>query len=96
MVSTIATTVNQAPDIGLMLANLMHITGLISVALGATNLLPFPALDGGRLLLIGLEAVRGKPLSPEKESVISIAGFIIIILLAIYIGYNDIIKLAAG
>lgn len=96
MVSTIATTVNQAPDIGLMLSDLMHITGLISVALGATNLLPFPALDGGRLLLIGLEAVRGKPLSPEKESVISIAGFIIIILLAIYIGYNDIIKLAAG
>jgi len=63
------------------------------VAIGATNLLPFPMLDGGRLLLIGIEAVRGKPLSPEKETVISIAGFIIIILLGIYIAYNDILRL---
>ena len=93
MVSAITTTVNQAPDIGRMLMYLMYITGMLSVAIGATNLLPFPALDGGRLLLIGIEAVRGKPLSQEKESIISMAGFVIIILLAIYIAYNDILKL---
>lgn len=93
MVSAITTTVSQAPDIGRMLMYLMYITGMLSVAIGATNLLPFPALDGGRLLLIGIEAVRGKPLSQEKESIISMAGFVIIILLAIYIAYNDILKL---
>ena len=93
MVSAITTTVSQAPNIGQMLIFLMYITGLLNVAIGATNLLPFPALDGGRLLFIGIEAVRGKPLSPEKESVITMAGFVIIILLAIYIGYNDILKL---
>lgn len=96
MVSTITTTVSQAPDVGQMFAYLMYITGLLSVAIGATNLLPFPALDGGRLLLIGVEAVRGKPLSPEKESIISLAGFIIIILLGIYIAYNDILRLVVG
>lgn len=93
MVSTITTTVSQAPNVGQMLTYLMYITGLLSVAIGATNLLPFPMLDGGRLVLIGIEAVRGKPLSPEKETVISIAGFIIIILLGIYIAYNDILRL---
>ena len=91
--SAITTTVSRAPDIGRMLMYLMYITGMLSVAIGATNLLPFPALDGGRLLLIGIEAVRGKPLSQEKESIISMAGFVIIILLAIYIAYNDILKL---
>lgn len=93
MVSTITTTVRQAPDVGQMLVYLMYITGLLSVAVGATNLLPFPMLDGGRLLLIVIEAVRGKPLSQEKESYISIVGFVLIIILGIYIAYNDILKL---
>jgi regulator of sigma E protease len=93
MVSTITTTVSQAPDVGQMLVYLMYITGLLSVAVGATNLLPFPMLDGGRLLLIAVEAVRGKPLSQEKESYISIVGFVLIILLGIYVAYNDILKI---
>ncbi|NLK88153.1 MAG: RIP metalloprotease RseP, partial [Clostridiaceae bacterium] len=96
MVSTITTTVSQAPDIGQMLVYLMYITGLLSVAIGATNLIPFPMLDGGRLLLIAVEAVRGKPLSQEKESYISIVGFVLIILLGIYIAYNDILKLVVS
>jgi regulator of sigma E protease len=96
MVSTITTTVSQAPDVGQMLVYLMYITGLLSVAIGATNLLPFPMLDGGRLLLIAVEAVRGKPLSQEKESYISIVGFVLIILLGIYIAYNDILKIIAN
>jgi regulator of sigma E protease len=96
MVSAITTTVRQAPDAAQMLLYLMYIMGLFSVAIGATNLIPFPMLDGGRLLLIGIEAVRGKPLSPEKESYISIAGFAFIILLGIYIAYNDILKLVTG
>ncbi len=96
MVSTITTTVKQAPDVGQMLAYLMYITGLLSVAVGATNMIPFPALDGGRLLLIAIEAVRGKPLSQEKESYISIVGFVLIILLGIYIAYNDILKIVTG
>lgn len=93
MVSTITTTVSQAPDLGHVLLYLLYITGLLSVAIGATNLIPFPMLDGGRLVLIAVEAVRGKPLSQEKESYISIVGFVLIILLGIYIAYNDIVKL---
>ncbi|HEY8349164.1 MAG TPA: site-2 protease family protein [Clostridia bacterium] len=96
MVSTITTTVSQAPNVGQMFLYLMYITGMLNATLGATNLLPFPALDGGRLVLIGLEAVRGKPLSPEKESIITMAGFIIIILLGIYIAYNDFLKFVIG
>ena len=93
MVSTITTTVKQAPNVAQMILYLVYITGVFNIAIGATNLIPFPALDGGRLLLIGIEAVRGKPISPEKESYISLAGFIIIILLGIYIAYNDFLKL---
>lgn len=96
MVSTITTTVSQAPDVGQMLVYLMYITGLLSVAIGATNLIPFPMLDGGRLLLIAVEAVRGRPLSQEKESYIQIVGFVLIILLGIYIAYNDILKIVRG
>ncbi len=96
MVSTITTTVSQAPNVGQMFLYLMYITGMLNVALGATNLLPFPALDGGRLLLIGIEAVRGKPLNPEKESVITMAGFIIIILFGIYIAVNEFQKYVIG
>lgn len=93
MVSTITTTVKQAPDFAQMILYLIYITGVFNIAIGASNLIPFPALDGGRLLLIGIEAIRGKPISPEKESYISLAGFVVIILLGIYIAYNDFLKL---
>lgn len=96
MVSTIGTAVRQAPNLMEMLLYLMRITALMSIAIGATNLVPFPMLDGGRLLLIGIEAVRGKPLSQEKEAYISMVGFVLIILLGIYAAYNDIVRIVTG
>ncbi|MEN6316893.1 MAG: RIP metalloprotease RseP [Clostridiaceae bacterium] len=96
MVSTIGTVVEQAPNVVQMLLNIIYMTALFSIALGATNLLPFPMLDGGRLVLIGLEAVRGKPLSQKKEAYISMVGFVLIILLGIYAAYNDIVRLVTG
>lgn len=96
MVSTISTAVRQAPNLGEMLLYLMNTTAFMSIAIGASNLIPFPMLDGGRLVLIGVEAVRGKPLSQEKEAYISMVGFVLIILLGIYAAYNDIVRLVTG
>lgn len=96
MVSTISTAVEQAPNFMEMFLYLMYITSLMSIAIGATNLVPFPMLDGGRLVLIGVEAVRGKPLSQEKEAYISMVGFVLIIMLGIYAAYNDIVRLVTG
>ncbi|MGE5613987.1 MAG: RIP metalloprotease RseP [Bacillota bacterium] len=96
MVSTISAAVRHAPSIYDMLLELLNTTALFSIALGATNLIPFPVLDGGRLVLILVEAVRGKPLSQEKEAYISMVGFAVIILLGLFVAYNDIIRLVTG
>ena len=96
MVSTISTAVEQAPNMMEMLLYLMYITALMSIAIGATNLIPFPVLDGGRILLIGIEAIRGKPISREREAFISMIGFGLIILLGIYAAYNDIVRIVTG
>ncbi len=96
MVSTISAVVRQAPNLAQMLLYLMEMTALMSIAIGATNLIPFPMLDGGKLTLIGVEAVRGKPISPEKEGYISMVGFVLVILLGIYAAYNDIVRLITG
>jgi regulator of sigma E protease len=96
MVSTMTSAMQQAPNLGDMLLYLMNTTAFMSIAIGATNLIPFPMLDGGRITLIGLEAVRGKPLSQEKEAYISMVGFVLIILLGIYAAYNDIVRIITG
>lgn len=96
MVSTISTSVAMAPNLAQMLLYLMNVTAYLSIAVGATNLIPFPMLDGGKLVLIGVEAVRGKPISPEKEGYISLVGFALIILLGIYAAYNDIVRIITG
>ena len=96
MVSTMTSAMQQAPNLAEMLLYLMNTTAFMSIAIGATNLIPFPMLDGGRITLIGIEAVRGKPLSQEKEAYISMVGFVLIILLGIYAAYNDIIRIVTG
>lgn len=96
MVSSIGDAVQQGPDMAAKIAYLLQMTGLLSIAVGATNLIPFPMLDGNRLLLIGVEAIRRKPLKPEKEAFISMVGFVLLILLAIFAAYNDIMRLVNG
>jgi len=72
--------------------NLLWLTGLISTSLGLMNLLPLPALDGGRLLFILIESVRGKPLDPEKESFVHFIGFALLILLILLVTYQDLLR----
>lgn len=65
---------------------------ILSVNLGIINLLPLPALDGGRLIFIGLEAVRGKPIDPQKEGIVHFVGFALLMLLMLVVTWNDINK----
>lgn len=68
-------------------------TAMLSVNLGIINLVPLPALDGGRLLFVGIEAVRGKPIDPQKEGFVHFIGFALLMLLMIVVTWNDIQRL---
>lgn len=72
---------------------MLEIVVLLSVNLGILNLLPLPALDGGRLLFMFVEVLRGKPVSPEKEGMVHFAGLVVLMVLMVFIMYNDIMKL---
>ena len=73
--------------------NYIYLMSLISLSLGITNLLPIPALDGGKLFLLIIEWIRKKPIKEELEIKIQTFGFLILMSLAIYISFNDILKL---
>lgn len=72
---------------------MMNIAILLSVNLGVVNLLPLPALDGGRLVFLFVEAVRGRPIPPEKEGMIHFAGFVALIILMVLVMFNDVMRL---
>lgn len=72
--------------------NMVNIALLLSVNLGIMNLLPFPALDGGRLVFLLVEAVRGKPVPPEKEGLVHLAGMMALMVLMVLVFFNDITK----
>ena len=74
-------------------ADFVYILALISISLGVTNLLPFPPLDGGKIVLLLLEAIRRKPLKQETEIKIQMVGFMLLIGLSIYVAYNDILRI---
>lgn len=67
-----------------------YLLAVISISLGVTNLLPIPGLDGGRLLFIIIEAIRKKPFERETEAKIQLLGFSFLILLSMYIAFNDV------
>ncbi len=66
---------------------------MISISLGITNLLPIPALDGGKIVLLMIEAIRKKPLKENTEIYIQLVGFSILILLSVFVTFNDIARL---
>lgn len=70
--------------------NLLRWGAMLSVNLGIMNLLPIPALDGGRLLFFGIEALRGKPVSREKEGLVHFLGFALLMLFVLVVTWNDI------
>lgn len=76
-----------------VILNMMSITILLSANLGVMNLIPFPALDGGRLFLYLIEAIRRKKMKPEIENGINLVGFALLMLLMVVVMYNDILKL---
>lgn len=72
---------------------LLYLTALLSINVGVINLLPFPAFDGGRILFLIIEKIKGSPVNPKVENIIHSIGFILLILLMIYVTFNDILKL---
>ena len=63
------------------------------MSLGVTNLLPFPPLDGGKVVLLIIEAIRRKPLKENTEIKIQMLGFVLLITLSIFVTYNDIVRI---
>ena len=74
----------------------LNLCTLLSVNLGVFNLFPIPALDGGRLLFILIEWVRKKPVPPEKEGVVHLVGFGLLMVLVVVVTFNDILRLIRG
>lgn len=85
----ISTIVSKTEGFG----EFVYILALISLSLGITNLLPFPPLDGGKILILLIEAIRRKKMNVELEMNIQTAGFILMILLSVYVAYNDILRI---
>ena len=75
------------------LFNVLSLAALISINLGVVNLLPLPALDGGRILFVFVELIRRKPISAEHESAFHFLGFILLIILMIVVTFSDIGRL---
>ena len=76
---------------------IFRIAALLSVSLGVVNLLPIPALDGGRIVFVVLEFLRrGKRISPQREGLIHLVGFVVIIGLIVAITYSDILRIVNG
>ncbi|MFJ8519374.1 RIP metalloprotease RseP [Lysinibacillus xylanilyticus] len=78
----------QVAQYGFM--NLMNWAAMLSINLGIMNLLPLPALDGGRLLFFGFEALRGKPIDRQKEGLVHFVGIVLLMILMVVVTWNDI------
>ena len=74
-------------------ANLFYLLAYLSINVGVINLIPFPAFDGGHILFLIIEKIRRKPLSAHVEATITGIGFILIILLMIFVTFQDVFKL---
>lgn len=73
--------------------NYIYLLAVISVSLGVTNLLPIPALDGGKIVILLIELIRRKPMKAETEAKIQLIGLSILITLSILVTYNDIVRI---
>jgi len=74
----------------------LSLAAAISIALGVLNLLPFPALDGGRGVFIIAEMLRGRPVEPEKEALVHVTGFAVLMVLMVFVAYHDIANILTG
>ena len=69
---------------------MLYIGVMLSANLGVMNLLPLPALDGGRLVFLIIEAIRKKPVDPDKEGMVHFIGFALLMVLMVVVMFNDI------
>lgn len=92
VVNVIGNVVEQSKPEGMVavMLNLFNMAVMISANLGVMNLLPIPALDGGRLVFCIIEAVRGKPINKEKEGMVHFVGMILLMVLMVFILFNDV------
>ncbi len=85
----------QAAEVSVVSGNIFPILNMIafiSVALGCTNLLPIPALDGGRILFVLIEAVRGRRIEPEREGLVHVVGMVVLLSLMVLLIVQDIVN----
>jgi len=90
-VNVVGKTYEETKDAGWqsVLLNMLNIVLMLSVNLGILNLMPIPALDGGRLVFLLVEVVRGKPVPPEKEGLVHFIGLMFFMVLMVFILFND-------
>lgn len=95
VVDAIGTTYEQSRSEGTLMLwmNMLNMAVLLSANLGVMNLLPLPALDGGRLVFLVVEAIRRKPINREIEGMVHFAGLMLLMALMVVVMYNDILKI---
>lgn len=86
--------VNDASTLGFV--HLLSLTAIISINLAIINLLPFPALDGGRLFFLLIEAIKRSPIKPEVANIANGIGFLVLIAFMVFVTFNDVVKLIQG
>lgn len=98
IVNMIGDTYKESKTAGLMavLLNMLNITILLSANLGVMNLLPLPALDGGRLVFLIIEAIRGKAIDREKEGMVHLVGLVALMLFMVFVMFNDFSRIFHG
>lgn len=91
IVSMIDSTVEQSKAYGIstVIINILYMSILLSANLGIVNLFPIPALDGGRLVFLIIEAIRGKPINREKEGMVHLAGLMLLMVLMVVVLFHD-------
>jgi len=90
----VTTAIGEAAKSGGFM-NVLNLCALITINLGIFNLFPLPALDGGRIVFLLIELIRGKPLKPEYEGYVHFVGIVLLMMLMVFITYKDIMRLFA-
>lgn len=92
VVDVVDSTYKESKDSGTLVVvlNLLRIALLLTANLGVMNLLPIPALDGGRLLFLFVELIRGKRIPPEKEGYVHMIGMVLLLMLMAFVMFNDV------
>lgn len=80
-------------SISLGISNIIYLIAFLSINVGFINILPFPAFDGGHVLFLIIEMIKGKPVKPELENIINTIGFGLLILLMLYVTFQDILRI---